>query len=257
MMRTPRLSEPEARLLQPPEPDRFSVTELETLPEPVQRHLAQAITPGTPLATSARLRMHGQIKIGRWLPFRAHQVLNPHRGFVWTARAAWVIAGSDRYVDGAGELDWKLAGLITVTHAQGLDVARSAAGRAGAEAIWLPTALLPRFGVRWSARSVDQVTARFRVGDTPVELQLRLDVAGRIASLVFDRWGDPDTSGTFGWHRFGGEFTGYRTFEGLTIPSEGRLGWFYGKDRWPAGEFFRYQLTDLEPVASLAPSPGR
>jgi hypothetical protein len=100
---------------------------LEGLPEPVRR-LAQAIAPGTPLATSARLRMRGRIKVGRWLPFRAHQVLNPHHGFVWTARAAGVIAGSDRHLDGDGGMEWKLAGLLTVAHAQGPDVARSAAG---------------------------------------------------------------------------------------------------------------------------------
>jgi hypothetical protein len=85
----------------------------------VRRHLTQAIAPGTPLATAARLRMRGRIKVGRWLPFRAHQVLNPHHGLVWTARAAGVIAGSDRYVDGTGGMDWKLAGLVTVARAQG------------------------------------------------------------------------------------------------------------------------------------------
>jgi hypothetical protein len=85
-----------------------------------------------------------------------------------------------------------------------------------------------------------------------VELRLWLDAAGRIASLVFDRWGDPDSNGSFGWHRFGGEFTGYRSFQGLTVPSEGRLGWFYGSDRWPAGEFFRYRITDLHLVTTAA-----
>jgi hypothetical protein len=256
-MRTTRLSEPETRLLQPPESARFGAAELEGLPEPVQRHLAQAIAPGTPLATSARLRMRGHIKVGRWLPFRAHQLLNPHNGFVWTARAAGIIAGSDRYLDGDGGLDWKLLGLLTVAHAEGPDVSRSAAGRAGAEAIWLPTALLPRFGVRWSAGPGDQVAAGFRVGDTELELQLRLDAAGRITSLVFDRWGDPDNRGTFAQHRFGGEFTYYRSFQGLSIPSQGRLGWFYSQDRWLAGEFFRYQITDLELVTSPGAHPGR
>jgi hypothetical protein len=61
--------------------------------------------------------------------------------------------------------------------------------------------------------------------------------------MVFDRWGDPDSSGSFAWYPFGGEITGYRTFEGVTIPSGGRLGWFFGTDRWPAGEFFRYRSS--------------
>jgi hypothetical protein len=136
----------EARLLRPAGPGRFGPAELDGLPEPVRRHLAQAIAPGTPLHTSARLRMRGSIKVGRWLPFRARQVLSPHHGFVWSARAAGLIGGTDRYLDGAGAMAWKLAGLVTVAAGEGPDVARSAAGRAGAEGIWLPTALLPRFG---------------------------------------------------------------------------------------------------------------
>ena len=60
------------------------------------------------------------------------------------------------------------------------------------------------------------------------------------------RWGDPDGTGTWGWHPFGGEISGHRTFGGLTIPSAGRLGWHAGTDRWAAGEFFRYEITALD-----------
>jgi hypothetical protein len=230
----------EARLLRPAGPERFGPGELEGLPEPVRRHLAQAIAPGTPLHTSARLTQRGQIKIGRWLPFRARQVLSPGRGFVWTARAAGLIAGSDRYLDGAGAMRWRLAGLVTVAAGEGPDISRSAAGRAGGEGIWLPTALLPRFGVRWSAPSEDLVTAAFAVGETPVTLELRLESGGRIVALAFDRWGDPGASGRFGWHRFGGQLTGQASFGGLTVPAQGRLG-------WDGDESFRYRITRLEP----------
>jgi uncharacterized protein DUF6544 len=68
----------EARLLRPAGPGRFGPAELDGPSEPVRRHLAQAIAPGTPLRTSARLRMRGSIKVGRWLPFQARQVLSPH-----------------------------------------------------------------------------------------------------------------------------------------------------------------------------------
>ena len=244
-MRAPPLSELERQLLRSAEPGTFTSAELEGLPEPARRHLAQAIAPGTPLATSARLRMRGHIKIGRWLPFRAHQVLDPHRGFVWAARTAGVITGSDRYVDGQGAQEWKLAGLVTVLRAEGPDISRSAAGRAGAEAIWVPTALLPRFGVRWSADDDDSVTAHYGIGEVPMKVHYRLDRDGRIVSFVFDRWGDPDSTGTWGWHPFGGQITGYRTFGGLTIPGAGWVGWFYGTDRWPDSAFFRYRITDL------------
>jgi hypothetical protein len=232
-----------------PNADRFDPAELSGLPEPVRRYFATAIAPGTPLATTAQLRMRGRIRIGRWLPFRADERLTPLEGFVWTARAAGVVTGSDRCADGVGVADWRLAGLLPVMHAAGPDVSRSSGGRAGAEGIWVPTALLPRYGVRWSAEAWDRVTARYRTGTVPVRLRLRLDEVGRITTFVFDRWGDPDRTGAWTWQPFGGETTGHRTFDGVTIPSSGRIGWFFGTDRWAAGEFFRYRITDLHLIA--------
>jgi hypothetical protein len=75
----------------------------------------------------------------------------------------------------------------------------------------------------------------------------------RIIYFVFDRWGDPDKTGTWGWHPFGGEVLGYRTFGGLTIPAAGRLGWFFDTDRWPATASFHYRITQLH----LLTEPGQ
>jgi hypothetical protein len=151
------------QLALPPDPAGFSEAELDGLPDAVRRHLRGAIAPGTALATSGRLRMRGQLKLGRWLPFRAEQVLAPTMSSTgrpaWAARVAGVVGGFDRYVDGHGELQWKLLGLMPVVQAQGPDVARSAVGRAAGEAMWIPIALLPRFGVQWAAADDRQVTA--------------------------------------------------------------------------------------------------
>ena len=68
------------------------------------------------------------------------------------------------------------------------------------------------------------VTARLHLGPTPVEINLDLDPGGRIRSVLFDRWGDPDQTKSWAWHPFGGEITGYRSFGGLTVPSAGRFG---------------------------------
>ena len=121
MMRS--LTSCEEQLIVPQVAD-FSPAELAALPEPARGHLAAVIAPGTPLARSARLTMRGRIKIGRWLPFRAREVLSPHRGFVWAARAGGIIVGSDRFVDGAGAMDWKLAGLVPVMRGDGPDISR-------------------------------------------------------------------------------------------------------------------------------------
>jgi hypothetical protein len=241
------LAEWERRLSRAPA-GRFSEADIQGLPTAVQRHLIMAIRPGTPIIEAVALRMRGSIKVGRWLPFRARQLLNPHAGFIWAARAAGLIVGSDRYLDGVGGMDWRLGGLVTVAHAEGPDVSRSAAGRGGAEAVWVPTALLPRFGVAWSAADETHISARYTLGVTPIEIRYTLDRLSRIQSLVFDRWGDPSNKGTFDWYPFGGEITGYRTFHGLSLPSAGSFGWHFGTDRWPEGEFFRYRVTSLRPL---------
>jgi hypothetical protein len=224
---------------------QFTEAELEGLPEPVQRYLRTAIAPGSPLARTTRIRMRGRIKIGRWLPFRAREVLTPHLGFIWAARAAGIISGSDHYAQGHGEMDWKLAGLVRVMHTEGPDVSRSAAERAAAEGVWIPCALLPRFDVEWAADDDTHLSARYHIEDKPVHVNYRLSPDGYIQSVVLDRWGDPDGTGTFGLHPFGGEFTSHATFDGATVPDSGRLGWHYGTDRWSEGEFFRYHITDL------------
>jgi len=249
----PSARELETRLAHPPTLGPFADAQLEGLPDPVRRYLRAAIAPGTPLAAAARFRMRGSIKLGRrWVPFRARQIEAPHHGFVWAARAGGFIVGSDRYADGEGEMDWKILGVVRVMHADGPDVSRSAAGRVGAEAVWVPTALLPRFGVTWTASDPHHITAKYRLDHAEIELHYTLADDARVRSVVFDRWGDPDVSGTWGHHPFGFEMTGYSTFDGVTIPSAGRAGWFYGTDRWDEGEFFRAEITDYHLVTEAS-----
>jgi hypothetical protein len=236
----------QALLTEPGPPIAFNDAELDGLPGPVRRYLEAAIAPGTPLATAARLRMRGQIKLGRWIPFRAEQLLAPHRGFHWAARAAGIVGGFDRYVGGQGQMRWRLLGLVPVMRADGPELSRSAAGRVVGEAMWVPTALLPRFEVEWSAADDHHLSARWRIDGHEGTLELVIDDRGRLREGAFQRWGDPDRTGSYGLHPFGVEVTGYAAFGGVSVPSAGRAGWFYGTDRWPEGEFFRYQLTSLE-----------
>jgi hypothetical protein len=239
-----------ASLLAPPIGGRFDAARSSNLPEPVRRYLSAAIAEGTPLYASTRLVQRGSIRVGVWVPYRAQQILAPHRGFVWWGRAGGVLTGFDRSVDGAGEMRWKALGLVSVVSGSGADFDRSAAGRFMAESIWLPTTLLPAFGVEWRADADDRIRAAFSVAGVSIDLELTIDDQGRVLSCVCDRWGDADDSGTFGRYRFGGEITGTATFGGLTIPSEGTFGWHFGTDRWDRGAFIRYRIERLDPVAA-------
>jgi hypothetical protein len=194
--------------------------------------------------------VRGRLKLGRWLPFRAEQVLAPHQGFHWAARVAGVIGGFDQYLDGRGELRWKLFGLVPVMRAEGPDVARSAVGRAAGEAMWLPTTLLPRFGVAWEAADDQHITARFILDGSSVDLHYALEEDGRIRSVVFDRWATQTAADPGAGIRSAARSPATAASAGSPVPSAGRIGWFYETNRWSQGEFFRFQLTALELTAS-------
>jgi hypothetical protein len=242
----------EADLAQPAAGDVFGEDELNGLPAPVQRYFRASIALGTPLALAARIAMQGSIKIaGRWMPFRATEVLAPHRGFVWSASVAGgLFAGSDQYASGLGAMRWKILGLIPVVQAEGPDVSHSAAARAGAESVWVPTALLPRFGVNWTADDDTHLTARYTVDNTPLVVRYELDEEARIVTAQIDRWGDPNNTGAWGMHPFGFEATARATFDGVSVPSQGRVGWFPRTEQWADGEFFRFALTELRLVTT-------
>ena len=123
--------------------ETFDPAMISGFPEPAHRWLRHAIAPGTPLWDSVELTMHGRIKLGRWRPFTARQVLSPPGGYTWaaTARLAGLpVTGYDRLISGAGEMRWRLLRLFPVLTAAGPDITRSAYGRMAGEIVLSPTA---------------------------------------------------------------------------------------------------------------------
>ncbi|HEX5297127.1 MAG TPA: DUF6544 family protein [Streptosporangiaceae bacterium] len=66
--------------------ETFDPAMISGFPEPAHRWLRHAIAPGTPLWASVELTMHGRIKLGRWRPFTARQVLSPPGGYPFGVR---------------------------------------------------------------------------------------------------------------------------------------------------------------------------
>jgi hypothetical protein len=229
-----------ARVLQP---DRLA-----RLPEPVRRYLEHAIPRGTPLASAVRLRMHGEIRLRRWFPFTAEQVIRWDRGMIWRATVRmWgvPVRGFDRLVDGQGEMQWKLLGIIPIIKAAGPDITRSAAGRVAGESVWLPSALAGD-AVSWTARDSSHAHASFTVAGEHMELALTIGPNGRLERISFKRWGNPE-GGEFRYADFGCLVENERTFGAYTIPSGLRAGWHFGAEAFESGdEFFRVIIENAQ-----------
>ncbi len=209
--------------------------------EPARRYLRHAIAPGTPLASAVRLRMHGELKLGRWFPFEGEQVIVRERGMIWraTVRAFGLpIQGFDRVLEGKGAQKWRLFGWIPLVSASGPDVSRSTAERMAAEFVWLPSVLC-RPGAHWSINDNGTPTVELVVQGHTSTIEVRVDEKGAVQSTAMMRWGEAD-DGSFQSRPFGAVVEAERTFDGYTIPSELRVGWHVNTDRFASeGEFFR------------------
>ncbi|PSN20571.1 hypothetical protein C7271_01435 [filamentous cyanobacterium CCP5] len=209
------------------------------LPELAQRYLHHAIAPGTRLASAVRLRMHGDIKLKGWQPFRAEEVISWGQGMIWQA-TTWVkgipLSGWDRLVNGEGGMRWKLLGLLPVVQEEGPNVTRSAIGRMLGECIWLPSVLYQQ--AQWTTVDDMHVQAALSYSGETIQLNFILNPTGRVDQFRFQRWGNPKGA-EHSYVTFGGYVDGEGIFGGYTIPTQIRGGWYFGSKRFePEGDFF-------------------
>lgn len=229
-----------------PAEESFAPGALHGLPKEAQRYLEHAIAPGTLLARAVRLRMHGEIRLKRWFPFTAEQVLSAQRGIIWMATVHMYglpIRGFDRVIDGAGTMRWKLLGILPFVTASGPDISRSAIGRFEIESMWLPSMLCGR-DFAWNTVDSSRVVVKFTRQDEPAEIRLNIDKDARVQSVKMRRWCNPDGRG-FRYEDFGAIVEQEAAFGGFTIPSRLRSGWYFGTDRFESeGEFIRVTIDE-------------
>ena len=229
----------------------FNSAKLAHLPEVAKRYLEHAIAPGTKLASAVRLKMHGEIKLKKWVPFTAEQVICWEHGLIWSA-TAWMngflpIVGSDRVIDGIGAMQWKLLGLFPVMTANGADITRSSIGRLESESLCLPSVFY-RDDVSFTSTELSPLDSNlhssFVVQGEKAELDFTIDSTGRLKTFKLPRWGNPDNT-EFRYVNFGGILEEEVTFSGYTIPTRLRIGWYFGTERFESeGEFFRATIDD-------------
>jgi len=112
-----------------------------------------------------------------------------------------------------------------------------------AESVWLPSALCGR-DTQWSSSDASHLIAYRTLRGEPTSLELTVDGSGRLETVRLSRWANPDGKG-FRYLPFGGEASDERTFGGYTIPTQLRIGYYLGTQRFESdGEFFRVTVDD-------------
>jgi Family of unknown function (DUF6544) len=231
-------------------PHKFKSTMIAGLPPIVQKYFVHSIALDTPLALSASLQIQGKLRISRkakLLPVRANQSVG-HRGYVWQGKLGkspvWY-NGNEIYAAGNCRVLWWLWGIVPLVIKHGDDVARSAVVRTVLERIWLPSTLLPAYGVKWEA--MDDRTARATVDldEKTIVLQMTFVSTGALESIQVERWGDLDNSKQYSEMTWVvNTLAAEKTVNGYTIPTQYTAGWKPHGKAWQI--FYQPEVTSVE-----------
>ncbi len=231
----------------------FDPASVDALPDAARRFFRFSIGPGTPLRSVAEVCMRGEIGLGskttpNYLPMRAREILAPPHGFIWEVAAGqglMRLSGSDGATTESSWSRFRMLGILPVVRAGGSeDHRRAAFGRLVGEAVfWVPAALLPGTGIRWTG--VDADTARVTVDFAGLSQSVDISVAadGRVVSVVLPRWSDANPDKTFRLQPFGGTLSDFATFDGYRVPTRVEAGNFFGSEDYFA--FFRAVVDDI------------
>ena len=210
---------------------KVSFKDFGNLPAPVAAYFRFALKEDQPLIRTARIRHEGEFKLNdKWIPFASTQNFSAHpRAFVWNAdmrmNRLMNVRVRDGYVAGRGSMTAKVLSLIQVMDAH--DDPKLDAGalqRYLAEAVWLPTALLPSENLKWTAIDDRKALATLSNAGTTVSLEFNFNETGEITG-VFTPERFYEVKGEYKAFPWAGRLWNYREKSGMMIPLEGEVEW--------------------------------
>jgi hypothetical protein len=149
----------------------------------------------------------------------------------------------DAYIAGHGSMQGKMLSLVPVVDEQGKEELNAGAlQRYLAEAVWLPTALLPSKSLKWSAIDNSRALATLTDSGKTVSLEFRFNPVGEITDVSTPgRY--REVNGQYELTPWAGHFRHYEERGGMRIPIEGEVEW-----QLPSGNFsyWKGRIVEVE-----------
>jgi hypothetical protein len=148
----------------------------------------------------------------------------------------------DAFVEGVGSMLGTVLGLVTVVNVHDTpDITAGALVRFLAEAVWLPTALLPSHGVRWTPLDAASARATLTSGVTTASLDFHFGADGLVERIYTPARGR-DVNGTFVPTPWEGRWLEYAERGGLLVPVRGEVAWILPEGPLP---YWRGEISDV------------
>lgn len=244
-------------------PTYYSERELEGLPAPVQRFFRRNLDEGAPHLSCVRLRQSGTLRERQgqpWTEYEAEEyVVGSTPALLWYARLrpfpmVWIDSRELLLRGGAHTLA-KIFSTIRSLDRDDDATRKAMLLRWMMDLVYLPSALLPREGLSWTALDDDRAELTLRTGEVEVHGIFVFDDKGDVIRFESDErpWLGESRHETVLWIA---ELSEHRAFGGLSIPTSVALRWELD------GQTFPYRQAKLDlfetevPRRFGTPSPG-
>jgi hypothetical protein len=219
-----------------------------SLPTPVRRYFKAVLKDGQPLVQSARMTQRGVFRLGdKWKPFDAEETMITHPPeFFWDARIHMypllTVRVRDSYAQGRGKMKATMFGIRIVDEHDRRELDAGALHRYLAEAPWVPTALVPREGLTWTAVDDSHAIATLADGKEEVSVEFTFALTGEILSMFVPNRYFAE-KGSYVPRPWGVTCKRFEERCGMRIPIEGEVYWKINGEIMP---YWRGEITDVK-----------
>lgn len=223
---------------------------LEKLPHPVQKWLIFSGILEKDSIGSVYIAQNYLIKLKpeqkEWFPTKAEQysTISPP-AFVWTADMKMMplvyAFGRDKFIDGQGEMLFKLLSLFPVAKdGYNPQFNESALQRFLGEMVWYPSAAVLPY-IHWEEIDENTAKATLTYQQTSGTGTFHFDEEGKLQKFVADRYmGSRPNAPKIKWIV---NIEEHRKFDGLHLPSKGSLTWKLDSGDWTWAQF---EITEVK-----------
>lgn len=221
---------------------RFYTTQLELLPEPVQRYFNLVLNDGQTYLSYVRIKHEGQFKASLekgWMNIKGEQYATTETpGFIWKGTTSMFVA-RDMYLSGKGRLIVSLFSLFTVVDAKGKEKYDSGELlRWLGESILYPTNFLPSDRLHWFPIDAKKAKLTFDYNGLSLFFILTFNELGEITEMETQRY-----MGEANLETWVIKASNYKEFFTILIPTEFDVLWRLEKGDFSYAQF---NITEVE-----------
>ena len=219
----------------------FQKTQLDNLPEPVQRYFNFTLNEGQPYISYSRIKHEGQFKTGldkSWINIKGEQYATTEKpGFIWKGTTA-LFTARDMYIADKGRLVVSLLSLFNVVNAKGEQYDQGELLRWLGESILYPTNLLPNDRLKWLPIDTKSARLNYDYNNLSLFFKVTFKETGEITEMETERYMDEKNLET--WIIKVG---GYRELNKVIIPTSFEVLWRLEKADF---SYAKFDITDVE-----------